>query len=248
MISKNVKQDLHVIELRNYILKPGKRDPFIDYFEENFIQSQIDLGGYPVGQFRIKGSENNFFWIRGFAHMASRSEFLPSFYYGPVWKEYGGVANNMLVNNDNVYLLKPLTWVDGSLQQEGPVNSDALKTGKGIAVVDFYIANSKLDKLISFFSKTYHPFLKNNAGQTDTFWISELAENDFPRLPVFQDKNLLVVIGFYKDEIEYAEKQQQIQLTLSEDLKAEWLDIVTLKNSLILYPTEKTFSQYFSRT
>jgi hypothetical protein len=242
MISKNAKQDIHVIELRNYILKPGKRDPFMDYFEENFTQSQIDLGGYPLGQFRIKGSENNFFWIRGFADMASRSKFLPSFYYGPVWKEYKGVANNMLVNNDNVYLLKPLTWVNGSLQQDGSINSDELKTGKGIAVVDFYIANSKLDKLISFFSKTYPPFLKNDAVQNDTFWISELAENDFPRLPVFQDKNLLVVIGFYKDEIEYGEKQHQMQLTLSEDLKAEWLDIVTFKNSLVLYPTEKTFS------
>jgi len=232
--------EIHVLELRNYILKPGKRDSFINYFEQYLINPQIDLGGYPYGQFRVKEKNDNFFWIRGFANMATRSKFLPAFYRGPVWKKHKGVANPMLVNNDNVYLLKPLTISNGLLVKGKGIDSKKLKIDKGIAVVDFYIANTKLDKLITFFSKTYVPVLKNNNIENYTLWISELTENDFPALPVFQDKNLLVAITFYKDELEYQVKQKQINAALSNNEREDLQDIVTIKNSLILYPTKKT--------
>ena len=233
-------QNISVIELRNYILKPGKRDSFINYFEENFIQSQIELGGYPVGQFRVTGMDDNFFWIRGFADMDSRSKFLPAFYYGPVWKQYGAVANSMLLNNDNVYLLKPLTW-NGGLQHGKSITIDQLKARRGIVVIDFYIANTKLNKLIAFFSETYISILEKAGIENYTLWTSELAENDFPRLPVFQDKNLLAAITFYKDESEYVSKQKFADAALRDELKAQFGDIVTTQNTLILYPTERSY-------
>ena len=234
-------QNISVIELRNYILKPGTRDNFTNYFEENFIQSQIELGGYPIGQFSIKGMVDNFFWIRGFTDMDLRSKFLPAFYYGPIWKQYGAVANSMLVNNDNVYLLRPLTWSKNSLQNGRSVTINQLKTRKGIAVIDLYIANTKLDQLITFFSETYISMLENEGIENYTLWTSELSENDFPRLPVFQDKNLLVAITFYKDENEYLSKQKIADAALSDELKAQFHDIVTTKNSLILYPTRSSY-------
>ncbi|MBA2762822.1 MAG: hypothetical protein H0U39_12885, partial [Segetibacter sp.] len=61
-----IPDSIGVIELRNYVLKQGMRDSFINYFEENLIQPQRALKGYPVGQYRVKGYEDNFFWIRGF--------------------------------------------------------------------------------------------------------------------------------------------------------------------------------------
>ncbi len=227
---------VNVIELRNYILKPGTRDNFINYFKRNFITSQNETGGYTPAQFRVKGAEDNFFWIRGFSDMESRSKFLPEFYYGPVWKEYGATANSMLVNNDNVYLLKPLTYHDGALHQGKPININKLTIDQGIAVIDFYIANSKLDKLISFLSSTYLPALKKVSVEDFTLWVTETAENDFPRLPVFQDRNLMVVIAYYKDELEYSSKRNAIDAVLSMEQKAELQDIVTTKSSLILYP------------
>lgn len=96
-----------VIELRNYLIKLGLRDRFIHYFEENFIEPQEALNGYLLGQYRVKGADDNFFWIRGFKNMQERSHFLPTFYYGPVWKQHKEIANAMLANNDNVYLLQP---------------------------------------------------------------------------------------------------------------------------------------------
>lgn len=228
--------DINVIELRNYILRPGTRDAFINYFKQHFIGTQNEMGGYTPAQFKVKNAEDNFFWIRGFNDMQSRSKFLPVFYHGPVWKQYGAGANSMLLNNDNVYLLKRLTYNNGNPEHGKPVNISRLKAGGNIAVVDFYIANSKLDQLISFFSGKYLPVLKNAGIENYSLWISELTENDFPRLPVFQDKNLLVVITFYKDELEFKSKQKIASTSLTEDQKKELQDIVTMKNSLVLYP------------
>ena len=77
----------------------------------------------------------------------------------------------------------------------------------------------------------------NAAGIRDkSFWISETTANDFIPLPVFQDKNLLVQISFYKDEITYQNKMKLISSGMTEEQKAEMADLVTLKNTLIVYP------------
>jgi hypothetical protein len=230
--------DINTLELRHYIIKPGQRDNFIKYFAAHFVQSQVDMGGYPMKWSRVKDSPNSFFWVRGFTDMASRSKFLPAFYYGQIWKQFGKGANDLLVNNDNVYLLKPLTLNDGVLSTGKPINSGLIKNSQGIAVVDFYIANTKLDKLVAAFAKYYVPAFKANSINNYTLWVSELQTNDFPRLPVFQDANLLVNITFYKDEQEYRLKQKEVEAGLSSEVKAELQDITTTKNTLIIYPAQ----------
>lgn len=229
-----------VIELRNYVIKHGLRDTFMHYFEENFIKPQEALQGYLLGQYRVKGADDNFCWIRGFKDMRERSQFLPAFYYGPFWKQHKQVANTMLANNDNVYLLKPLFLRDDSLEPAKSIAHSRLIPTNGIAVVDFYIANTKLDQLLQLFAKEYLPLLKENGVSDFTLWTSVLEENDFPRLPVFQDKNLLASITFYKTELAYEEAMKRLNLKMSTDLKAKLQDVITIKNTMILYPTEKT--------
>lgn len=53
---------VRVVEFRNYRLKPGVREAFIDYFEERFLDSQEDVGMRVLGQFRLVGepAENDF--------------------------------------------------------------------------------------------------------------------------------------------------------------------------------------------
>ncbi len=239
--SLNGKQTLKVIELRNYVIKPAQRDRFIDFFEDNFIQSQNALGGHTLGQFRVKGADDNFFWIRGFHDMASRNKFLNDFYSGSVWKQHRSVANSMLVNNDNVHLLKPLAISNNPHDYATDFNSNWFGKEKGITVVDYYIANQKLDKLIDFFKAHYIPILKNSGIEDISFWISETSPNDFTPLPVFQDKNLLASISFYKNELEYQSKIKQAEAHMSENQRNEMLDIITMRNTLIIYPTEKSF-------
>lgn len=232
-----------VIELRNYVTKHGMRDNFIHYFEENLIKPQKAVRGYVIGQYRVKGLEDNFCWIRGFRDMSERSSFLPTFYYGEDWKKHRNVANSMLANNDNVYLLRPLLLRGDSLKPAKSINHSLLIPGGGIVVVEFYIANSKLDQLLGVFAKELMPLFKENGINDCTLWTSVLEENDFPRLPVFQDKNLLVTITFYKNELEYGETVKKIDSKMNDDLKARLQDIITIRNTMILYPSEKTINQ-----
>lgn len=233
-------ENIGVIELRNYLIKEGKRDAFIDYFETHFIESQKTLNGYPIGQYRVKGSDDHFCWIRGFENMTTRSAFLPAFYHGAYWKQHRNPANAMIANSDNVHLLRPLVLQNDSLVPVPYISSSLLHPQERIAVVDFYIANTRLEQLLKLFGKNYLPILKNCGVEAYTLWVSEPAPNDFPALPVFQDKNLLVAITFYKDEREYQQKMKLVAAKMDKGLKSDLVDAITIKHSMILFPTKKT--------
>jgi len=226
------------LELRNYRLKPGKRDEFIAYFKAHFVASQNKAGSQILGIYRVKGAGNNFFWLRGFTSLAARKVYLPAFYYGTVWKTFGHGANDMLSNNDDVHLLKPLTWNDDSPYSTERVHINIDENNEGITVITFYTCNTKLDKMIDFVGKTYLPVFKTLNSRQVSFWISELAENDFPKLPVFQDKDLMVSIAHYKNETEFKKISGQILQSMSAAQKDEFDDIVTKTELLILYPVK----------
>jgi hypothetical protein len=169
--------------------------------------------------------------------MAARSKFLPAFYQGAYWKSHRNNANAMLVNNDNVYLLKPLAFSTS----DTAINSNELGKKSGLVVVDYYIANTRLPELIGFFNKKYLSFLQANGARNITLWVSELQENDFPGLPVFQDKNLLVTITMYPNEKEYDLFLGHLQKATHRNMQLELKEIVTTHHSLLLYPSKKSF-------
>lgn len=219
------KQEINVLELRNYLLKPNTLDEFGKYFSDHFESPMNKLGGYTLGKFAISSVNDRFVWFRGFADMKIRVKFLNDFYINsPTWKEFGKGANNMIINSDNVYLLRPLT--------EG-VTIDLLAIKGGITVVDFYICNSTLDKVIDLFSKSYIPFLKTLDINNTTLWVSEMQENDFPRLPVFQDKNLLVQITNYKTRDECKAKKELVN-QMNAELKKSMQELITTQSNLLL--------------
>lgn len=82
-----------VVELRQYTLKPGKRDVLIDLFEREFIESQEVTGMRIIGTFRDLNNPDRFVWLRGFLDMAARAKALEEFYDGPVWKAHRDEAN-----------------------------------------------------------------------------------------------------------------------------------------------------------
>jgi hypothetical protein len=229
-------QPVEVIELRNYLLKQGERTHFGDYFDKNLVAPQNEIGGYVLGQYSVKGAEDNFFWIRGFKDMPARHQFLNHFYYGTEWKKHRNNANALLLNNDNVHLLKPLHLTDTDPLH---INSNWFAKAKGIAVIDYYISNQKCPKLIDFIKTQYLSILKNVGVEDITFWVSETRDNEFPQLPVFQDKNLLVSIGFYENESVYLSKMKAIDAQMNDLLKTEMMDLVTTKSTIILYPMRK---------
>lgn len=233
-------QNIKVLELRNYLLKPNMADVFSRYFNNHFVKPMAELGGYTLGQFKINNVNDRFVWMRGFADMGSRVKFLNDFYVNsPVWKEFGSGANDMMINSDNVYLLRPLNGNGNPTEPSEGINRNALITDEGRIVVDFYICNSTLDKVINLFNLSYAPFLKSLDIHNITVWVSEMLENDFPQLPVFQDKNLLLTITTYKDENEYQIKQSQIN-SMAAELKYSMQELITTQSNLILCPTNKS--------
>ncbi len=239
----NANQNIKVLELRNYLVRHGRRNEFINLFEENFVQSQNILGGYILGQYRIKGADDNFFWMRGFKDMPARYKFLNDFYFGsPDWKQHKSAANSMLLNNDNVYLLRPLDLEEDSNDIDFSFNTNWFGQEKGVAVVDFYTSNTKRDKLVEFVKKKYAAILNASKIENASFWMSETTPNDFTGLPVFQDKNLLVQITFYKNELEYQTKMKDVNSKMDDELKSEMADLVTIRTTLVIYPTVKSFS------
>jgi hypothetical protein len=222
----NSNPRLKVIELRNYLLKAGARERFSNYFEDHFIESQNVLRGFVLGQFRIKSDDDRFFWIRGFEDMQTRLTFLRRFYeQGEVWKQFGSGANEMMLDSDNVYLLKPL--------RSESFGYDEFAKGKGIIVIESYFVKPKhRDELADLFEANHTAHLKSKP----ILCVSEMSENDFPRLPVMQDENLLIAITVFPDESDY-----QLHLRQSTDLKARMQKLITSENALILYPTAKSF-------
>jgi hypothetical protein len=213
----NANQPIKVIELRNYLVRPNARDRFIDYFENHFVESQNDLGGFVLGTFRIKNEADRFFWIRGFSDINSRSRYLPEFYGGEIWKKFGPDANEMMLECHNVHLLKPLE----------EISVEDFMRENAVTVIDFYFAkNNKLKELIELFQN-------KSASQNTTLWVSETSENDFPKLPVIQDESILVAITNYKNESEY-----QTNLNQSEKLNNQLQNLVTKKDNLILSSTK----------
>ena len=79
-----------IVELRQYVMKPGRRDELIALFEEHFIEGQEQYGSCIIGQFRQRTNPDQFVWLRGFRDMETRRQALQGFYYGPVWQEHRG--------------------------------------------------------------------------------------------------------------------------------------------------------------
>ena len=227
-------QPIKVLELRNYLLQPNTADKFAIYFNKHFVKPMTELNGYTLGQFQIKDVQDRFVWLRGFTDMQARGQFLNDFYINSSsWKEFGPGANAMMINSDNVYLLRPLTKGNTAAMQSESVNSHFLQTGNNITVIDLYVCNSTLDKTIDLFNTSYLPFLTTLHMEDISLWVSEMTANDFPRLPVFQDKNLLVTISNYKNEKEYQAKQKEID-AMPQVLKNAMLETITTHSNLVL--------------
>ena len=234
--SKNIK----VIELRNYLLRPGQRDNFIDSFEVKIMDSLNGRRNYVLGQYRVRDAPDNFLWIRGFDDMASRKTALEGFYTSKYWEQLVNIPRKYVMNYTNVYLLKPLRIADRKMDSTVTIGTDWFGKPKGLAVVDFYVANEMRNLLLEFFTTTYDSVLHAAGVKDISYWMSETAPNDYP-LPAFQDKNLLVTITFFNNQSQYIGTKSRIEEIMNEEQKFRMNRLVTTKTSWVLYPTEKPF-------
>jgi hypothetical protein len=97
-----------VLELRQYALQPGGRDPLVSLFDRYFVAALEATGMHVPGLFEDLDDPDRLVWLRGFPDMRSRSRALSDFYlHGAVWREHGRAANDTMVDSDDVLLLEP---------------------------------------------------------------------------------------------------------------------------------------------
>jgi quinol monooxygenase YgiN len=193
-----------VIELRQYRMKPGRRDDLIALFEREFVESQEAKGMSLIGQFRDLDAPGHFVWMRGFESMAARKASLEAFYGGPVWRAHREAANATLADNDDVLLLKPPIAAD---RFDLPPRSSGADLGLAslIGVTIQALDGPPEPGFADRFEAEVRPVLEAAGASIVGWMVTEAAENTFPRLPVREGEHMLVWIGRFADTAAHAD-------------------------------------------
>lgn len=186
--------DPQVVELRRYTLHPGRREDLIDLFDTRFIEPQEAQGMVVMGQFREPDAPERFVWLRGFADMPARAAALAGFYDGPVWRQHRDAANATMIDSDDVLLLRP-AWPGGGLplaglrRAAGPVR---MALTQQVVVSVLPLREPATAALLAVCRERLAPALQQAGAAAVGWYVTEPAENTFPRLPVRRDLQALV--------------------------------------------------------
>jgi hypothetical protein len=191
-----------VVELRQYTLKPGRRDVLIDIFERHFIEPQEAAGARILGHFRDLDATDRFVWLRGFRDMPSRKLALEAFYGGEVWGRHREAANETMIDSDNVLLLRPARpgsgFQSGRQRDQGGAEHDSL-----VVATICSLDAAPPDRLVEFLDQDLRLKLAEADASLLATFVTEPAENNFPRLPVREGENVVVWFARFPDRDAY---------------------------------------------
>jgi NIPSNAP len=189
-MSERARQDgeFSVVELRQYQLRPGRRDELIRLFEREFVESQVALGIRLFGLFCDASRPDWFIWLRGFHDMSSRREALEQFYGGPVWNAHGRSANATMIDSDNVLLLRPAEPGSGFDPAVAEVAAPLF------CLIFPHDSASQSQAHAQEFLNRNRVRMTAQGGVVLAVYVTELSANTFPRLPVRQGENVLVTL------------------------------------------------------
>ena len=214
-----------IVELRQYTLHPYRRDALIALFDREFVEPQEEEGMSVMGQFRDLDNPDRFVWLRGFADMASRARGLQGFYGGPVWAAHRDAANATMIDSDDVLLLRP-AWHGAGLAHD-----PGRRTGHAGGMVDitvFSLNDAASPEMLDFCRARMTSALQREGALAQGWYVTEGSPNNFPRLPVREGENVLVVVAVFKEPV-----QRDVMPALSQ-----WLD--KPPHSMRLAPTARS--------
>jgi len=242
---------LNVFEIRNYLLQPHMTEHFIDYFEANFIHTLEAEKMHVLGQFRLIGEPDHYVWIRAYENMDTRRDALFGFYDGPVWKQHRTTTNGMIVDSDNVHLLRPLdnnldlTCGQTSKTMAVALADSSISPQTGIVAVDIYQAHpGQRDDLIAAFQNDLMPIYLSEAIDVRGCLVAEMSQNTFPRYPAFQNEHEFVVVTVHESEEQGRAIRSQLAPTVNQILSAY---LSEPPESLLLSPTLRSPLRYLPR-
>lgn len=182
------------MELRQYTLKPGQRDALVDLFDRHFVESQESLGMTVIGQFRDRHRADRFVWLRGFPDMEARHQALEAFYGGPIWAAHKAVANDTMLEFDDVLLLKPAR--PDTAFRVGPGVAITFDDGPTTVMAGIYQMPQPVEaEVVSQFERQVVPVLQANDIRIEGIFVTETARNTFTSLPVREGDHVLVWFG-----------------------------------------------------
>lgn len=196
MTSKTPEPDtdpFKIVELRQYRLRPGRRDELIELFDRELLEPQEAVGMRVIGQFRDLDDPDRFVWLRGFADMESRRRALTAFYDGPVWAAHRDAANATMVDSDDVLLLRP-SRAGSAFGTVGGRPAPATPTPPTTAVIATILPLRRPadEAFVEFFEREAVPVLTATGAAPTNYLQTEPATNTFPRLPVRTDETVFV--------------------------------------------------------
>ncbi|MBC3920757.1 NIPSNAP family protein [Undibacterium sp. CY18W] len=194
-----------VIELRQYVTYPGKRDALISLFETRFIDTQEEAGIRVLAQFRDLNDPYHFTWLRGFGNMEARKQALADFYSGQTWQTYRNDANATLYDNDDVLLLRPASPGSGfvtATRTRAAVGNTAPRGGLVVATI-YHFPQEVTADFISKFNHQLMPMFERHGAHVMGRFVTEKSPNTFERLPVRENVNVFVWFASYSDKAAY---------------------------------------------
>ena len=192
-------KDFQVIEFRRYTVKEGEREHFAEYFESYFPEAFQQMGAIAFGQFFERKNPVGFTWMRGFKNTDARAVINAGFYYGPLWREHALTMNSLMVDSNNVLLLRPLSPERGVavLPAVDPVTER--KGAQGVVVAQiFAVKANSVDAFAQQAEATFAGYRAAGAREAGVL-VTLDAPNNFPQLPVRTDGPYLVWLGVVKD-------------------------------------------------
>lgn len=200
-----MRRNTQIVELRQYALRPGRREALIELFDRELVETQEAVGIGVIGQFRDLDDSDRFVWLRGFPDMASRAESLQAFYGGPVWMEHRDAANATMVDSDNVLLLRPAREGSGfpaTNRHRPPPGADVPSGGLLVATLCFLDGPADADFVASF-ERILRPVLEDAGAPVLASFAAESAANNFPALLVREGENVFAWFSLFRDLAAY---------------------------------------------
>ena len=122
-----------------------------------------------------------------------------AFYYGPLWKEHKKTLNDLIIDSDNVMLLRPLSPERGVpvLPAVDPVTE--ANGAQGIVVAQIFAVKANSVEAFAKEAETTFARYRATGAREAGVMVTLDVNNDFPQLPIRTDGPYLVWLGILKD-------------------------------------------------
>jgi quinol monooxygenase YgiN len=231
-----------VVELRQYTLRPGRREALIELFERDLVEPQEELGMHVLGQFRDLDRPDRFVWLRGFPDMTARASALTAFYDGPVWAAHRDAANATMLDSDDVLLLRPV-GVRASLDPRPSRPHPDSHAGSPVLTAAIHLLREPVDaEFLRWYVAEIEPVLEQAGSRRLALLETEPAANTFPRLPVREGQFAVVRLSSFDDEaaLETSRRSVEASPAWAAITKRFRSSLVTAPQTLRLQPTSRS--------